>query len=478
VNLPAPIRTAVTLVRQTWDLWTGASSTSVLAWKGAQTGDRLSQWYPPALDFASYANPAILRSRARDAYRNNCWARRAVDLLVNYVCGIGLKPQLDLPDAALRARVMQLWGAWSEQADFSGYHSFAGLQGAAFRACLIDGECLALIRPGPRLKIQLLPGEFLAPQKDNAVDVGGGIQYNQEGQRIGYWLYDKIPPQALNPVPYFITADRVVHLFAPLQPGYERGVSWLAPALVPLYELGTFMETSLVRARTGSLFAGYIRSADGANVLAPAADPNAPPPFEPGTMARLRPGDEISFSTPPDPSQGYTPFIQTQLRAIAGALDVPYELLANDVSSVTFASGRHSLLAFERVCDALVQNLVAYQFCRPIWQWWVKIQVASGELPEEILAAPVRWIAPEFQTLDARMTTNSTLQKIRAGLMSRSEAVSSTGADPEALDEQIATDNARADKLGLIFDSDPRRVTLQGLEQPSEVNNGTSQTIQ
>jgi capsid protein len=77
------------------------------------------------------------------------------------------------------------------------------------------------------------------------------------------------------------------------------------------------------------------------------------------------------------------------------------------------------------------------------------------------------------------MTTNSTLQKIRAGLMSRSEATASTGADPEALDEQIAADNARADRLGLIFDSDPRRVTLQGLEQPSEANDGTpTPTIQ
>jgi capsid protein len=124
------------------------------------------------------------------------------------------------------------------------------------------------------------------------------------------------------------------------------------------------------------------------------------------------------------------------LRAISSALGLPYELLSGDLSGVTFASGRHSLIAFERTVDSLVQNLMAYQFNRPIWNWWLKIQVAAGALPEEILAAPVRWIAPEFQTLDARMTTNATLQKIRAGLLSRSEAVSSTGADPEALDEQ------------------------------------------
>ena len=469
MNLGTTLNRIPQLFRQTWDLWTGSgtggSSTAVIAWDASKGGDRLSRWYPPTTDFASYLSPALLKHRARDAHRNNPWARRAVDLLVNYTVGTGLKPMVTLGDVALRAHVGKLWAAWADEADHSGFYSFAGLQAEAFRTCLVDGECLALIRPGPVLKIQLLPGEFLATQKDNGTTVGGGVQYNDHGQRVGFWLYDKIPSQALNPVPYFADVDRVVHLFSPLQPGYERGVSWLAPALVNLFELQSFLEASLVRARTGSLFCGFVRSADGTPVLGAADGPIA---FEPGSIARLRPGDELQFTQPPDATQGYTPFIQTQLRAISSALNVPYELLAADVNAITFASGRHSLLAFERVCDSLVQNLVAYQFCRPIWQWWVKIMVAAGELPEEILTAPVRWIAPEFQTLDARMTTNSTLQKIRAGLMSRSEAVSSTGADPEALDEQIAADNQRADKLGLVYDSDPRRVTLQGLEQPSE----------
>ena len=45
---------------------------------------------------------------------------------------------------------------------------------------------------------------------------------------------------------------------------------------------------------------------------------------------------------------------------------------------------------------------------------------------------------------------------IRAGLTSRSEAISAYGYDAEDVDREIAADNARADALGLIFDSDPR----------------------
>jgi lambda family phage portal protein len=473
LNLPA-IRRVGMMVRQTWDLWTssgGGSSTSLLAWDAAKMGDRLKNWYPPSTNFSSFLSPQLLRNRARDAARNNPFASRAVNLLRDYVIGIGVKPMVDFPDAATRALVHSQWTRWTDSSDFTGRADFYGQQAEAFRTCLIDGECLALIRPGRNLQVQLLPCEFLDATRDNAVDIGGGIQYDGEGRRVGYYLYQKNPAQALNPISSFVSADRIVHLYSPLQPGYERGVSWLSPALVALYELQSFLEASLVRARTGSLFAGFVRSADGSPVL---VNDTGETTFEPGSIARLRPGDEIEFSTPPDPATSYGPFVATQLRAISSALGVPYELLSGDLSQITFASGREGLLAFERTCSAIVQNIVAHQLCRPIWQWWLKIQVATGELPEEILSAAVRWVAPPIETLDSRMATQSTLQKIRAGLMSRSEAVAGTGVDPEGLDRQIASDNARADSLNLIFDSDPRRVSLQGQEQPSDVQNSTT----
>ena len=91
----------------------------------------------------------------------------------------------------------------------------------------------------------------------------------------------------------------------------------------------------------------------------------------------------------------------------------------------------------------------------------------------------MRWVGVPIPTLDSRMETQSTIQKIRAGLLSRNEAVRGSGVDVESLDREIAADNARADQLGLIFDSDPRKVTLQGQEQSGVSFNGTpSETIQ
>lgn len=45
---------------------------------------------------------------------------------------------------------------------------------------------------------------------------------------------------------------------------------------------------------------------------------------------------------------------------------------------------------------------------------------------------------------------------IRSGLMSRSEAIAAFGYDAEDIDREIASDNSRADDLGLVFESDPR----------------------
>ena len=45
---------------------------------------------------------------------------------------------------------------------------------------------------------------------------------------------------------------------------------------------------------------------------------------------------------------------------------------------------------------------------------------------------------------------------IRAGLASRSATILAQGEDPETTDAEYAADFERADRLGLVFDSDPR----------------------
>ena len=77
-----------------------------------------------------------------------------------------------------------------------------------------------------------------------------------------------------------------------------------------------------------------------------------------------------------------------------------------------------------------------------------------------LLAA--KWIPQGWQWVDPEKEFKAMLLAIRSGLMSRSEAISAFGYDAEDVDREIAADNQRADDLGLIFDSDPRRTSKDG----------------
>lgn len=71
--------------------------------------------------------------------------------------------------------------------------------------------------------------------------------------------------------------------------------------------------------------------------------------------------------------------------------------------------------------------------------------------------APAKWIPQGWQWVDPEKEFKALLVAMRAGLISRSEAISAFGYDAEDVDREIAADNRRADGLGLAFDSDPRR---------------------
>jgi len=78
-----------------------------------------------------------------------------------------------------------------------------------------------------------------------------------------------------------------------------------------------------------------------------------------------------------------------------------------------------------------------------------------------------KWIPQGWQWVDPEKEFKAMLLAIRAGLMSRSEAISGFGYDAEDMDREIAADNARADALGLVFDSDPRLTAKTGVAQAS-----------
>lgn len=454
---------------------------------GAGHGRRTLAWSvsnPGAVAALAYTQEN-LRAKSRDLVRRNAWAAAGVEAFVANAIGTGIKPQSMVADTAQREAIQRLWWDWCEFADASSLTDFYGLQALACRAMLEGGEALVRLRwRRPEdglpvaLQIQVLEAEHL-PLSMNRELINGnviraGIEFDRLGRRVAYHLYRSHPNDgSLSPMSSSggidtvrVPADELIHLFRPLRPGQIRGEPWLARALVKLNELDQYDDAELVRKKTAAMFAGFItRMSPEDNLLGEGvADANAVAlaGLEPGTLQILEPGEDIKFSAPADVGSSYAEFMRQQFRAVAAAMGITYEMLTGDLTQVNYSSIRAGLLEFRRRCEALQHGVIVHQLCRPIWRAWMDQAALEGALPlpgysrrqREYQAA--KWIPQGWQWVDPQKEFNAMKLAIRAGLMSRSEAISAYGYDAEDVDREIATDNQRADQLGLVFDSDPR----------------------
>lgn len=461
---------------------------------GAGHGRRTLAWAvsnPGAVAALAFSQES-LRAKSRDLVRRNAWAAAGVEAFVANAIGTGIKPQSMVTDAVQREAIQRLWWDWCEFADAGGLTDFYGLQALACRAMLEGGEALVRLRwRRPEdglpvaLQIQVLEAEHLPLAMNRELSNGNviraGIEFDRLGRRVAYHLYRSHPNDgALAPMSgaggldtVRVPAEELIHLFRPLRPGQIRGEPWLARALVKLNELDQYDDAELVRKKTAAMFAGFItRMSPEDNLLGEgSADANgvALAGLEPGTLQILEPGEDIKFSAPADVGSSYAEFMRQQFRAVAAAMGITYEMLTGDLTQVNYSSIRAGLLEFRRRCEALQHGVIVHQLCRPIWRAWMDQAVLEGALPlpgysrrqRECQAA--KWIPQGWQWVDPQKEFNAMKLAIRAGLMSRSEAISAYGYDAEDVDREIATDNQRADALGLVFDSDPRHDQVSGV---------------
>jgi len=456
-------------------------------------GRRAMAWQPgnPGAVAALFASGHDLRVKSRDLVRRNAWAGNAVDAFVTNCVGTGIKPQSTAHDDRFREAVHALWWDWCDEADAAGVIDFYGLQALACRAMLEGGECFVRLRSrrpedglSVPLQLQVLEAEHvpltLNTTLANGNVVRAGIEFDRLGRRVAYHIYRAYPGDpAMRPGDHDLVrvpADRVVHLFRPLRPGQIRGEPWLARALVKLNELDQFDDAALVKAKVAALFTGFIVKPNPDDAMLGEGEPDedgaAVAGLEPGTMQVLAPGEDVRFSEPADVGGTYGEFFRNQLRAVAVAAGVTYEQLSGDLTQVNYSSIRAGLLEFRRRCEMIQHAVIVHQLCRPVWREWMTSAVLAGALeapgferdPAPYLA--VKWIPQGWQWVDPEKEFKAIVLAIRAGLMSRSEAISAFGYDAEKIDREIAADNARADALGLVFDSDPRKVARTGAAQP------------
>ncbi|HPX12165.1 MAG TPA: phage portal protein [Syntrophales bacterium] len=279
--------------------------------------------------------------------------------------------------------------------------------------------------------------------------------------------------------------SEMVHVFKPLRIGQMRGRPWLASIILKLRELDQYEDAELVRKKTAAMFGGFIKE------ITPDFDPEnyfgrkttgtdetgATRDFvalEPGTFPILPPNTDVVFSEPADVGGTYEVWIKQQLREIAHGMGITYEQLCGDLTEVNYSSIRAGLLEFRRRCEQLQHQVLIFQFCRPVAQYWLKTAVLSGAIDiPDFFRSPgkyfrIQWRPDGWPWVDPVKDQLAEQMAVRNGFKSRSQVVAERGEDVETVDYEIAEDNRRADELGLIFDSDPRKTETSGAIQAVE----------
>ena len=435
------------------------------------------------------------------------------------IIGSGINPRWQLPgDPDLKKTIQQLFDDWTQESDFAGISDFYGQQSLGISAMIDAGEFLCRFVPcypgeynTVPLKLQLLEADhldetynFIAP---NGNEIRMGIEIDNLGRRVAYWLWKEHPGEMLtfrayNTQRIRVPAEDISHVYRPLRIGQMRGRPWMSSIIVKLHELDQYEDAELVRKKTAALFGGFITQTlnddpTAGTLFGRRVDPdvhqNDVIAIEPGTFPRLPQGTDVKFSQPVDVGTTYEIWIKQQLREIAVGMGITYEQLTGDLSGVNYSSIRAGLLEFRRRVNQLQYQVIIHQFCRPVAARFMDAAVLSGALsiPDYFKNRSkylrINWCPDGWPWVDPVKDQLAQNMAVRNGFKSRSRVVAEMGDDVEVIDNEIAEDNVRSDSLKLILDSDPRNTGAAGSRQKAidqvvvesvapEIPAGSSQT--
>ena len=446
---------------------------------GATTSRRNETWHTPSTSADAALGPSLerLRNRSRDLSRNNPYAARAVQVLVNNTVGGGVLGQVNSRSQSRARRWNMAWENWARDpmaCDYDGRADFWGLQSLVFRTVVESGECLIRRWIVPQaefpLKLQILEPDFIDDStKDGLTDDGGyirqGIEYNTRGQRVAYHLHRTHPGDRVLALHKYETvrvgADEIIHIYRRDRPGQGRGVPWGAPVISRLRDFDDFSDAQLLKQKISACFTGFVIDSE-------AQDTGGAPPLaeslEPGSIEILPAGKDVRFASPPTVGE-FDTFSRAMLLQIAAGYGVTYEALTSDLSNANYSSARMGHLEFTRNVDCWQKQIMIAQMLGPVWGWFKQAAAILGDEPMDVR---MQWTPARRELIDPQKEVGAIIEAVRGGLMSLSEAIRRSGYEPGEVMAEIARDASMLDELGLILDTDPRNVTAAGMIQMAQ----------
>lgn len=435
-----------------------------------------------------------LRAWARALVRDNAYAWNVVDTIVSNVIGSGITAQStyetpdgedieDVNDARDKA-----FTEWCEVADINGELTFSEIQILAQREIAEAGEVLirliktsgkeyrGITRPVP-LALELIEADRLSLErdtfatrlnKDNGNRIIRGIELDDKGKPVAYWIYPEHPnsPYSVrSQIPERINASEILHLYRKDRVGQTRGVTWFAPIMSWMRDLGVYVDNEIQASAVASCFGVVIkRTSPIGSLMAPEGEDtvdsngNRLSYLEPGMVTELGVDESIECINPGRPNSASEPWINLMLRGICAGTGTNYEAIAKDFSKTSYSSSRTSKLE-DRPRYERNQKYIVNHLCLPVWDEFCNAAAREGlddfptstELLEDRRGvAPVEWQLPEQEWVDPTSEQTAAQNSIDNFMSTYQDEIGARGGSYRAKFYQAAKEKRLRLKLGLL----------------------------
>jgi lambda family phage portal protein len=394
------------------------------------------------------------RTAARANYRvaNGATASAISSLYGLNVVGTGPSARSQHPNRAMRRALQAAWARFYKKCDVD-RSDMCGFLLRVMASLVVAGETLILMATTQRgeLRLHLLSPEQLDRSKN--IDTQGcgriddGVERAADGEIIAYWLFPQMPESLasmLRPSQRFDASD-VIHIFDAKWPGQVRGISWLAPVMTLLAQADQLLDALIERMKTGALFSGWITDPSGSAFSDSTRPPDSELSIEPGSVRILPVGAGVEFPNVPA-IEGFPELLRHVLRQIGSGVNVPYELIAADLSNTNYSSAKAGFSQFYRRCRAIRASMLEARLLNRLWERVITLEVLSGRLSAPDFARTaddyfaVNWGWDAWESLDPLKDAEADALLIASGIISRQQAVESRGRDFADVNAEIAGD--------------------------------------
>lgn len=379
---------------------------------------------------------------------------------------------------------------WAESTlcDLEGHYNFYGLQWLWMNTIVESGGVLvrkvvntALNFP---LQLQTIEQTYLDTSKTGAMEgsddyLFDGIQYKPDGSIRGYWINQHVNDSALAlskvGVSKFFPAEDMIHIFRKDRAGQHVGMTWFAANGTMLKNHDVYVDAKLMQQKIAACFGAILTNPAQQSGLGTSKDGygNEFDSIEPATINYVEAGTEVTTLTPPK-ADNSAEFDVSLQRTIAVGGGITYEMLTGDYSRVNFASGRMGKTEFFSQLD-YVQKLMLKPALDKIANWFLVIgNLKSGASIQH----KIEWTFPPRAAVNPQEEFDVMFAKVRAGLMSPSEAAQQLGTKLEVIVQRWKDDKALFEQMGLKFDIDPAYFARTGNQlddnDAASANSGSS----